>query len=148
MLWLIAPLFIVISVCMCVWPTKTDPDRPGYKRRDWPVILILFCGGVAAAYLWASLMSLLPQGKFMKVAQYGADNGGTAGFLSLFYGILCVILVYCAIDEALLQPQAATTAGHEYKVQWEDVSYLTVLAILVFLYAFGVPRVFRAARID
>ena len=133
MLWLIAPVFIVVSVCMCIWPSKVDKERPGYKRRDWPVILGLFGGGVAAGCLWAVLMSRLPQGRIMRILQFGANQYEGNGRSHLVYGSLCAILVYCAVDEALLKPDAEAKTGHVYPVRRDDVIWLSVLAIIVFL---------------
>lgn len=113
-LFLIPPVFTAVSVYLVVHPTKDDPLYPDRKRRDWPVIIGLFAGGMAAYWLWLFLMDLFVLGKmkrFRALNQTMGDRqrrlarGATWSLGTIFYLTITGVLIWQMVDEATLRPK-------------------------------------------
>lgn len=67
---LIGGALAITSVFLTIFPTKYDPEYPERKRRDWPVVIGLFAGGVVSIYVNVIFMkgvNFTPQGKLMRL---------------------------------------------------------------------------------
>jgi hypothetical protein len=121
-LWLVGPALTITATVLVVYPTKNDPLRPGRKRRDWPLVIGLFVGGVLATHLWLFLTKLL-FGRYVKgaklamaVAHSGSASkeGSSWGLSDYFYLGVAALLLFLAVDEAKWRPDRER---NKYRVQ-------------------------------
>lgn len=141
MIWLIGPAFTITAVCLAIWPTKNVPEYPNRKVRDWWVIGGLFIGGVLAFRLWWALLNtFVPVGKVMTVVQAsGVLDGGARGLERIAYVGLMLILLWQVWYEVVKMPQEHAGDSPPYQIVWRDVVGLSVCALVLYTWAFGIP---------
>jgi hypothetical protein len=78
-------VLISVSVALVIWPTKEDPEVPGEKHRDWPVIVGCLIGGILAFKLsWALVNLVSPIGRVGRISSMGRRMGNLSSVFAQY----------------------------------------------------------------